>query len=194
MNLKMKRIDIGLGKLTQEQKKIIAGGIIALITLALFIVFIYGPQSRKFAEAKRSLEDVEAQIDEIMNITKGRELPEVARDLRAEFTRLKEKFAAEEDDIVYQLAESAKKAGIEVKNIDPAESRPLGISVAGYAVAELPITIEMSCDYRALGEYLDMLSNKFKYLIRVKDLSVNGRGRGRPDLGIVLHVKAFLSQ
>jgi hypothetical protein len=193
MKFEFEKIFPALNKLTKAQKKIIEISSLALLALAVFWFLVYLPQSRKLATLKQQLSSIEGEIAAIQIIAKDRELGTVVKDLKTELGQLNRKFAPDDQAVVYQLSESAKKAGIEVKNIDPQDKSSAG-TAAGLNIEELPVALELSCDYRALGEYLDFLQDEFVYLAKIKDVSMSGHGRGNPRLDVTVHISVYLGK
>lgn len=194
MNWERVKLYHWIKNLSREQKKIIYISAVGLVFLFSFLVFVYGPQSRKFAAIKRELSQTENQIKEIMSIVGGRDLPQAVRDLKTRLTNTASKLPSKEDVVISNLSENAKKLNLEVKNIIPANKQLLGNRITGYIIEELPISLSLVGDYRALGEYLNILRNNSPILIRVRQLEIKGKGEGRSDLDIALQISAYLSR
>lgn len=180
--------------LSREQKKIIYISAVGLVFLFSFWVFVYGPQSRKFAAIKKELNQAENQIKEIMNIAGGRDLPQAARDLKTDLIKISAKLPSKQEVVISNLSESAKRLNLEVKNIIPANKQPLADTISGYTIEEFPISLNLVGDYQALGEYLNILRNSSPVLIRVRQLEIKGKGEGRSDLDIALQIYAYMSK
>jgi len=181
-------------KLTKEQIKIIIGGIIAIASLICFIIFIYGPQSKQLKSIKRDLSFTASQIEEINKIMQGKELTEVVQDLNNQLIKVSSSLPLNQEDIVSNLSSEARILKIEIKSINPQEKRLLEDKVIGYDIEELPISISMLCEYRALGNFLDILRDRFPSLVRLKQVTIKSEGEGKPNLDVKLDILAYLSK
>lgn len=194
MNLSIETIYKRARNLSKEQKKIIYISAVTLVFLLVLWIFVYRPQSRKFAGIKSELTQVESQIAEISRLSAGKDLAAAVVDLRMGLAKLSAKLPAEDQEVIYHLSENAKKLKIEVKNVTPAGRRLLENKVAGYDIEELPISMNLVAEFRVLGEYLNILRNNLGVLIRVRQLDIRGKGEGRADLDIALQLCAYLSR
>lgn len=195
MNLNViDKIKSSIKKLTQEQKKIIYLGIIILFSLFFFWFFIYAPQGKKLALIKNSLRQADTQIAQIHSIIAGRDLAQAVIELKTSLNESTGKLPSDEEGIIDSLSKNARKLNIEIKNIVPSGKRSLADKIPGYAIAELPISLNLVCEFKALGEYLHILSHKLPVLIHLRQLDIKGKGEGRTDLDIALSVLAYLSK
>ena len=180
--------------LTKAQKKIIGASLIVLFFLIFIWAFIYLPQRKKVASIKGELVSAEAQITEIINITEGKDLAEVVGDFRIRLNNLKKQLPARDEVIVDALTIAARDLNIEVKNISFSEKRLLEQQAAGFEIEEMPISMQLVCEFRNLGEYLNLLRSNFPILVRVQKLNISGQ-EGLPNLAnISLEVIAYLSR
>jgi len=179
-------------KLSKEQIKIIYISAIALVFLICFWLFVYSPQSRKLVMIKQQLANTENEIIVITELTKGKEMALAVQDLSVELEDIVSKLPLGEEDVIYNLSEEARNLNIEVQNITPAGRIPLEGEISGYMIEELPIALSLVCDYRQLGDYLEILRNDFPVLVRVRNLDIVGQGEGIPQLEISLGVSAYL--
>lgn len=194
MNWDIGKIFNRIKKPTKEQKKIIYIGLIVLFSLLSFRFFVYGPQAKRFALMKKELTRTEAQIAEIKSIAEGKDLSQAVKELKIELMQVKSKLPPREEIVIQNLLESAKKLKIEVKNITPSSKRLLEARVGGYDIEELPISMSLVCEYRVLGEYLNILRNSFPILVRLRRLDIKGKGEGQINLDITLQISAYLSR
>lgn len=179
-------------QLTREQKKIIYIALIVACFLFLFRVFIYAPQQRKLASIKKQLADAETQIAEINRLSAGKELSVTMQDLSGQLRKASGRLLVKDEDVINSLSGLAKKLRIEVKNLDPDDKITLPNRIPGYDAQELPISMNLSCDFKTLGEYLDILRNDLPALIRIKQLDITGSGEGQANLNITLKISAYL--
>ena len=181
-------------KLTKEQKRIIYLGAIILVAIILFWLIIYAPQSRRLRAIKNQLNDAEARIAEITQIAEGEDLSVVVRKYNEQLIGLQNKFPSSEEAVINFLSENARRLKIDVKNITMAANILLKDKIPGYEVEELPISMNLSCDYRSLGEYLSILRNDASILARIRQLGIRGEGEGRPVLNVTLQISVYLSK
>lgn len=194
MNLNIGKALDRLKKLTSEQKKIIYISVIMALFLFFFWAFVYNPQSKKFAAIKRELTETEQQIAQIMSIASGRNLADAVGELNKNLVQVTSMLPAEETTVISSLSQDARRLRIEVKNIIPSGRQVLENKVSGYVIEELPISMSLICEYRVLGEYLNILRNKFPVLVRVKQLYIKGKGEGTPNLDISLQLVTYLAK
>ncbi|MCX5710060.1 MAG: type 4a pilus biogenesis protein PilO [Candidatus Omnitrophica bacterium] len=180
-------------ELTKEQKKIIYIALIIAGFILAFVVFVYAPQSKRLAAIRMQLNAAEAQIAEISRITEGKDLNQAVKDLSSKLTAASKTLPPDEESIIASLTEAAKKSKVQINTLDPDDKIKLAQGVAGYDLSELPIKLSLSGEYRAIGEYIDGLLNDFPNLVRVKQLSIQGKGEGRPILDANLQISVYLA-
>lgn len=179
-------------KITKEQKKILYISAVVLLFFVCFWSFIYRPQGSKFLETKKELAATEKQISEILSLTKGEELSEAVKKLKVSFDKTSGEFSQGEEGLIRNLSDQANRLKIKVKNINTAVSRSLDVQVAGRKLEELSISMNLSAEYRQLGEYLDILRNNLPILVKVTQVDIKGAGEGVPELSIELKLLAYL--
>ena len=186
----------GLKKLTQEQTKIIYISAIALLTLFLFWILLYAPQARRFTSIKKEISDAESQIKDIEALIQGRELTEVAHELNIEFNKLSGMILSEEKDeeVIDNLSQDARKFNIEVRDIKPAPRVLLKYQVAGLNLVELPISMSLVSESRALGKYLRDLRYDFPVLLKFRRIEIRSDCEGCHRLNVDLNISAYLSK
>lgn len=180
-------------KLSHEQKKIIYIALIIIAFLLLFWIFVYAPQSRKFISINRQLSGAEAEIAQITRVAEGKELSEAIRDLQSRLKKIEINLPSKDGDVINNLSGLARKLKISIKNLDPQDSILLENKVPGYNIEELPVSMQLAGEFKAIGEYLDTLRNDFPVLIQVKQLNIRGKGEGQADLDINLKLSAYLN-
>lgn len=192
----MKQLLDKIRHLTKEDKKNIYASLAAVGFLGVFFVFIYAPQSRRFTEIKNKLKSAESQIVQITRITGGKELAQAVKDLDGQLRAISGKLLPLPDDqeIVNVLSREAKKLKAEIKNIILTEEYPSGIKVPGYQIIELPVSMVLVCEYKALGNYLNVLRDNSHIFLRVKQLTIKGRAVDNPYLDVDLQLSAYLTQ
>ena len=181
-------------KLTREQIKIIYISAVVVVFLLIFWLFVYGPQSRRLASIKRELANSEAQIAQITNLIGEKELIQAVKEYKIELNSLTSKLPSREEDVIYNLSEQARDLGIEVRNIIPSQKQLVDSGVEGYNIEELPISMNLSCEFQKIGEYLNILRDKFPVLVRVWQLNITTRGAGQVILDVSLQISAYLTR
>lgn len=181
-------------KITKEQKKILYVSVVVLLFFVLFWSFIYRPQSGKFLALKQELKEAENKIALILDLTNGEELTVAVKKLRTNLDKAFSQFPKGEEDVIRNLSDEANRLKIKVKNITASGTKMLDVSVQGRNLEELSISMNLSCEYRQIGEYLNILLNKFPILVKVNKLDIKGAGEGKPDLDVDLKLVAYLSK
>ncbi len=193
MKLELKDIPSLARNLTKEQRKIIY---IALIVFAFFFLmwfFIYVPQSKKLAIIKSNIADTEKQIEQIMSVAKGRDLANVAKELKISSDKVISKFPGGEDIIVVKLTDAAKdSAKLKVNNVTPAARQSLKSKVPGFELDELSLGMSVSGEYKGIVEFLDMILGDFPVFLSIKEIDISGKGEGKTQLDCDIQLSAFL--
>ena len=181
-------------ELTKAQKKII---IISLGGLLLFLLawfFIYSPQNKMVNSIEHKLASTEANIAEIISITEGRDLGETVRDLRSKLNSLNNQLPKRDEVIVAALTEVARDLDIKINNISFSNRDSIDRQVSGFKIEKIPITMRLICEYRNLGQFLNLLRADFPILIKVERLNISAE-EGKPNLlNSVLEVIAYSSK
>ena len=181
-------------EVTKTQKKII---IISLGGLLLFLLawfFIYSPQNKMVNSIEHKLASTEANIAEIISITEGRDLAETVKDLRMKLNNLSKQLPSRDETVIEALTIAARDLGIEVQNISFSDRQPSEWKVSGFKIEKIPITMRLICEYRNLGQFLNLLRADFPILIKVERLNISAE-EGKPNLlNSVLEVRAYSSK
>ncbi|MBU1090370.1 MAG: hypothetical protein KKC42_00815 [Candidatus Omnitrophica bacterium] len=180
--------------ITKEQKKILYIAVGVFVFMASFWVFIYIPQSRRLVSLKEELKNVQSQIEEINALAQGRELTEAAENFNRQFAKVSSFLISEDEDVISYLSEQARELKIAVSNISPGGRKPLDKQVVGYDIEELPISMNLICEYKQLGEYLDILKKSYSVLVSLRELNIKGKGEGRYFLDVGLKLSAYLAK
>lgn len=189
------RFERNLKLLSEEQKKIIYIGLGGLAVLLLFWIFIYLPQNKKMNALKAGLADIETQISDITSVAAGKDLAQVMKELKTSSTKIINKLPTQDEVVIYNLSDAADKLHIEVKSITPSAAKALEGAIPDYEVMELPITMNLLCEFKALGQYLTMLrSGDFPVLVQVRQINIKGNGEGQLYLDINLQLCAYLAK
>jgi Tfp pilus assembly protein PilO len=193
MKLKLKDIPGLVRNLTKEQRKIIY---IALIVFAFFFllwVTIYVPQSEKLVIIKANIADTERQIEQIMSVARGRDLANVAKELKISSDKIISKFPVGEDIVVAKLTDAAENtAKLMVNDITPATRQSLLGKIPGFELDELLLNMSITGEYKGIVEFLRMLLGDFPVFLRIKELSISGKGEGKSQLDCDIQLSAYL--
>jgi Tfp pilus assembly protein PilO len=178
--------------LTGEQKKIMIAA--AIIIFSFFIVwgFIYVPQRNEFLRIKRTITATEDEITEIMKIASGKDLAFAIGELRGGLAAVKARLPVSEQVVVSYLSNQAEKYHLEMKSVVYANRRMVENSIANTDIEELPVTMQVSGEYRSLGEFLSALEKSSELLVSLRQLDVKSNGPGRVDLDISLQLSTYL--
>lgn len=182
-------------KLSREQKKIIYVALVVLAFFILFWVIIYLPQSRRLIDIKNRLIGTEGEISQINKIAEGKPMQEAIVELNLKLSRVVAMLPSKEEDIIKVLSEEAKKLKIDIPVMDPEDAaESLAVQIPGLRIKELAISMKLVCEYKALGQYLEILRNKLPFLVKVRQLTINGVGEGNLNLNVDLKISAYLSE
>ena len=158
------------------KKKLI---VITAIGATIFIIFYLGfclPQQQRLNTTKKTLEQVEESIDRITKLMLGRDVGE-AYVAFSEEVALYEASMPSKEEVVTMLTDTAIDLGIVVKDISagPQHIFVQENPVVGYVCKEYEISMVMQSNFRAFGEYLDILRNKSPYFLRFNGFSVQAK-------------------
>lgn len=181
-------------QLTKEQKKIYIILSFFLVFFLLIIVFIFIPNKKRLQKIDVQVKNKEQEINNIVNLTKGKELSKAVQDLTSELDRIDDNVPLKREEIINILSQTAKDLKIDVKNINFSEKKVLDISVPGYQIEELPISIQLFCEYKSLADYLGIIRNDLPILIKMVKLDVKGKGEGKYGLDVDMQILTYLSK
>lgn len=180
--------------LSKEQKKIICITAITAIALVFLWSFVYAPQLKRLNSIKEQLKDTDSAIAEVMRFTHGRELSMAIKDLNEQLEEITGILPHTEEGVINNLSESARKSKVEIKNLSFGLKEASEKKIPGYDIEELPISMNLVCEYKSLGEYLNDLRRKIPVLVEIKQLNIKGNGEGRVNLDVFLQISAYLSK
>jgi hypothetical protein len=180
--------------LTKEQKKIYLIAIVAFVLLFIFWVFIALPQGRRLSFIKVRLRDTEDRIKQITGNATQEELARKIEKANAQFAKIAKRFPLNSEGVINSLSEQAKAYRIIVKNINLSPRTPLQQDAISSQIEEMVISMNLSCEYMALGKYLDALRDNFPFAIRIKSLVIRGGGEGQFNLDVELGLAIYLTR
>ncbi|MBP7088441.1 MAG: type 4a pilus biogenesis protein PilO [Candidatus Omnitrophica bacterium] len=181
-------------RLTKEQKKIIYLTIIIAFAIFLFWFFIYLPRSREFSTIKNNLKTAEENINDIIGITEGKELVDIAHDLGVELNYLKRKLPSQDEAVIKNLSQEAQKYRVEIKRIDVSKEDETIYQQGSISIRQITVSMALSGEYRDIGRYLEALKGDFPILTKVNKVDIEGSGEGKPKLNVLLEISAYLSK
>jgi hypothetical protein len=179
--------------ITKEEKNNLYLAAALLIVLFVFLVFVCLPQQVKFAAKIKELRLIEKQISEVMSIAQGKDLTQAVKALNTSLLEMTDKLPATEEAVVYRLSDSAKKLRLNVIHITPQETVLLAGKASGFDIKEMPITITLAGEFRAMGEYIDKLEKNQPVLVKIKKLDVKNKGERQAPLDVNLELSAFMA-
>lgn len=192
-NLEFKDIPSLIRNLTKEQRKIIYIAAILVVLFLLFTFFAYIPQAKKLAALGNNIVETDTQIEQIMSVAKGRDLANVVKELKVNLAKTLDKFPFGEDIVVAKLSEIAEdNIKLTVRGIAPSARQPLPEKIMGKSIDEVFITMDITGDYKAIGEFLDMVRGDFPVFLRIREIDISGQGEGKSNLDCTIQFSAYL--
>lgn len=192
MKIRIEKFSLALSRLVREQNRIVYIGLVIFFILFCLWFFVYLAEARRFNRVRSESALIESRIDEILSIARGKNLALAIQGLRVDLTNLRNKLATGDETVIYNLSEAAKKSRLEVRSINRGAKQLLENRIPGYVIEELLVSLNLSGQYKEIGEYLKTLRDDFPILLRVKQLEIKGKGEGQEDLEIGLQVGAYL--
>ncbi len=141
---------------------------------------------------KNQLKDADSQILEIKGILQGKDVGEALNGMGAQLNKIESQLLNKEEIVINNLSETAKNLNIEIKNLSSSSRRPIETPVSGYDIEELPITFNLAGEFIAINRYLDILRNNPVFLVRIRELKIQGAGEGQICLEAVLQISVYL--
>lgn len=183
---------MNIKNLSAQQRKILYIAGIALLAFLLFSFLIFIPQRKKLAEIKNKLRAAEAKIAEISALTENQDLGAAVKQLNQQFIAMSARLPGQEETVLSFLAENARKLKIEVKNISLAEGALIKDKIPMGNLEIIPVNMSLRSDYRALGEFLNILDSDKSILVKVEKLDIRSAAAQNPQLEISLRLSAYL--
>jgi Tfp pilus assembly protein PilO len=166
-----------------------------LLCIAVFWAFIYSPARTKVVRLKGELAAIQSEIDKIERVSGGeKNLDKAYEKLYKQFTDLEEKLVKEAGAVLSALSSEADRMNIEVLVIKPEKVKPskLPVKVQGRSVIEMPISINLRCDYITFGEYINVLSEKLNAVVNVDRLNMSHSREEDGSLDIWLNIILYM--
>jgi len=183
-------------ELNRTQKIIFLMAFIVAISISVLWLFIYIPAQNEMREVKEGLSFLKSEIVRIERVAGGEKNLDIAYErFYKRYKDLEERIPTEERSTLSMLSTQADKMGIDVLGIKPGKARKskIPIEIKGMAVSEMPISMNIRCDYIGLGEYLNVLRKELPTLITVNNISIDRPAkRDAVDLSVLLNITLFL--
>ena len=188
------KLDFNIG-LSRSQRKIATMAFFVVLCIAVFWVFIYNPARIKVGRLKGEFTSIQSEIDKIERISGGeKNLDKAYEKLYKQFTDLEEKLVKEAGAVLSALSSEADRMNIEVLIIKPEKAKPskLPVEVQGRSAIEMPISINLRCDYITFGEYIKVLSEKLNAVMNVERLAMSHSREEDGSLDIWLNIILYM--
>lgn len=190
-------MELGIGiKLDKTQKIIFLMALIVVVCITVFWLFIYNPAKAKMRRLKEEFNVIQSEIERIERVSGGEKNLDIAYEkFYKRFLSLEERIPTDERSTLSLLSTEADRMDIEVSVIKPGKAKKgdLSISIDGRSLSEMPISMDIKCDYVTLGEYLNVLREELPTLISVDKVSINRAGaRDASNLNIGLNVILYM--
>jgi Tfp pilus assembly protein PilO len=153
--------------MTREQQMLGIAGLVAVLLLVLFFVFLWRPQSERIAEIDAERESVEQQqVTLQQRIARLEDVRRAAPEYEAQIVAAESVVPRETamPPAFRQLQTAADDAGVELVTITP--SRPTQVEGAEEGLAAIALALEVS------GEYFELVD----FLRRLEDPAITARG------------------
>lgn len=179
---------------SKSQQNIFFMALLVLLCLAVFWAFIYAPAKKKVNILKRELAVMQAEIDKIEKISGGeKSLDEAYKKLYNRYSGLEDKLTREAGSVLSALSSEADRMNIEVLIIKPEKARPSKIpaKVKDKTVFEMPISMNLRCDYITFGEYIRVLPEKVDSLVKINKISMDSSVEKKGSVDIWLSITLY---
>jgi Tfp pilus assembly protein PilO len=179
------------------QRKILFGGIVVLIVLAILsVVFLYQPKIQARGKIQAEVNDLKTQIADLKEQVKG------ISAVRRQAVQLEEQnselmsHVAPRDQLLTILRELAKLG--ERDNITFLEITPPGldtmlqVETQDKPIRPVPFQIVIQGRYIDIGNYVESL-NQFPYFVKVPEFEITGKEEIRPGVEARLLLNLYTS-
>ncbi len=145
--------------------------LVPVLIAAVFVYFVYLPDSAKISELNTTIEKNESEI------SKGQVMQRKLVELKAANQKLQEELKAaterlpsgeEESRLPDTFGDMARASGLTVKSFNPGQKKP----GPGGLYFETPITVELNGGYHDLGKLMEGL-DKMTRMVVVRDLNMS---------------------
>ncbi len=181
-------------KISKEQKKIIYISLVLSAFTVFLWILIFSPQKNTLVSIKGRLSQTEARIAEIKQLTQGRDMAVVVAELDKKLVDALNKLPSRQEVVISYLSDNASNLGIAIKNINLSDKQITMKKISNYIIAEVPISINLTGEYKAIGEYLNILRDDSVILSRIEKINIKCKGEGTIYLDASLEINAYFAK
>lgn len=181
--------------LSRSQQNIFLMAFMVFLCLAVFWAFIYDPAKKKVDSLKGELGVIQAEIDKIESISGGeKSLDEAYKKLYSRYAALEDELTKEAGSVLSILSSEADRMDIEVLMIKPEKARPskIPVKIEERSLVEMPISMNLRCDYITFGEYLRLLSENMTSLVRINKIGMSKSIEHEGAVDIWLNITLYM--
>lgn len=185
--------------MTISQKKIIIITSVCMLTLLIFVVFVYLPTYARLNRLKAQLGEIEAQMREVEVITKdGKNIHGGIKVLKDRYNILEGCFPSAEDETLKKLVGFAKDMKIDVDSVEPRQRVVLVDGnntpqrIEGKTCYKMPVSIKMRCSYKDLVNYAEVLRKSLAAFTTIEKLQIEKNQEDLKKLNIHAEINLYL--
>jgi len=188
-------------KLSGPQRKIALASLIIIMAFILFTRFVYAPSKKRLDDLRKQVVAAQEEIGRI-GLTLGQDKPleEAINGLQKNISSLEETFPKREEVFLREFPRTANRLGVEIVSMTPQRKRIIGsigeipVSLKGYKLEEMQITMAIRCPYMMLGDYLGELREAFPVFVRIDSVQMLKitNDRTGPKLNVSLNLTVYL--
>jgi len=168
-------------ELNKTQKLIFLMAFIIFIVIFILWLFVYSPTRAKANVLKEELDAIRLDIRDITRIAGGQKNMDVAyKKFHEKLKELNRIIPTEEKSALSLLSKIADEMGIKILIMRPggaAESQ-IDLEIKGKLIVEMPMSLELKCDYKTLGEYLNRIRTELPVLVVVNEVKMSRLAEG----------------
>jgi len=183
------------GALSKSQQNIFLMALVVFLCLAVFWVFIYNPAKRKVDNLKSELAVMQSEIDKIEKISGGgKGLDEAYKKFYSRYTDLEDRLTKEAGSVLSAFSMEADRMNIEILLIRPEKAKPsrIPVKVKERSIVEMPISMNLRCDYITFGEYLRVLSEKIDSIVKINKIGISQSREEKRFVDIWLNITLYM--
>lgn len=170
--------------------------------ILMLLIFIYLPQRNRMHQLYTQLMEIEDKLKSISSIIEGAEQPDInINRLKNKISNLKQKLPQREEYALKAFSDEAHKLNIQLVSVKPKDKqvyldeKEKPVRLDNMVLYKLSILLEIVCDYKSLGKYLENLQREdFPRLVTVEELKLNKDRNLFPRLRINLLINMYFLQ
>ena len=191
----MKKIDIKKIDIKKIPKELLIAVGVSILLVVLFATLVYVPAHKRTRIMQKEAAATSGEIGRIREaMGAAKSVDEALRFMNEEITVIEKLFPRNEEVILRELSDMAKKMNMEVTSISPQKKRivakidGVAVSVKGSLVKEMPVTMKLITRYKNVGNYTIALRSDFPMLVRVDAVNMSsGKEDGLLDVDLQLN-------